>query len=109
MAPNLARDTVTVTAQDLRDIAREAAERAARKVREDNVAAETRATVIAVLQELGLADAQGKTAEASYDLRDLRQFIEIFRMVKKRIAIAVVVIVVALLSSFSISHLRGWL
>jgi len=113
---------VLITAADLKEVAREAADRAVRKAQEAGIGSAAaagcaqpactpivRMTVITVLQELGLADDQGHIGGARDDIVDLRDLMQTLRMVKRRVRALIIVIIFALLTPLIISHLKGWL
>ena len=112
---------VLITTADLQEIAREAADRAVRKAQEAGMGAApagcaqptctpvVRMTVIAVLQELGLADEEGRIGGARDDIVDLRDLMQTLRMVKRRVRALMIVIIFALLTPLIISHLKAWL
>jgi hypothetical protein len=100
---------IQLTTADLAEIARQAADRAARRVREEDMNAAARIAVIAVLQELGLADEDGRIGTARDDIIDLRDLMQTLRMVKRRVRALMIVILFALLTPLIISHLKAWL
>jgi hypothetical protein len=111
---------VLITTADLQEIAREAADRAVRKAQEAGIGAApagcaqptctpvVRMTVIAVLQELGLADEEGRIGGARDDIVDLRDLMQTLRMVKRRVRALIIVIIFALLTPLIITHLKAW-
>lgn len=77
---------IQLNTADLAEFARETAERAARKAVHD------------MLREFGLVDEDGHIGDAIYDVRDMRDFIQLFRKVKRRITLWALAIVLAALS-----------
>jgi hypothetical protein len=95
---------LTLTAAQLHAVAEEAANTAAERAKKDAQKTIAVETIKEVLRQLGLAD-----AEAGYDVRELREFIQLFRTIKRRVTLAVVVIVIAVFSPFAIGWLRAHL
>lgn len=101
----MAGELITIPSDELIALADAAGRRAAQAVAADPalVREAVEAAVTKMLVEIGLGD-----EKAGHDVRDLRDFIDLLRWMRRRALMAVFCLAIAVASPWIVTHIRSW-